>query len=127
MVGVTSLLRFLPRLGRSWNPLNFATSDFVRIPAAQKIEEETIPDYVASRYYPVRLGETFQDRYQIVGKLGYGTTSTVWLARDLRSVAGDIPVKASLWLSDYVFTQWLPTCHTETIRQLRGHGRPIRQ
>ncbi|QVM13755.1 hypothetical protein D8B26_008386 [Coccidioides posadasii str. Silveira] len=48
-----------------------------------KIEEETIPGYVAARYYPVRIGEVFNERYQVVGKLGYGATSTVWLARDM--------------------------------------------
>jgi serine/threonine-protein kinase SRPK3 len=79
-----SLLRSLSRLGRTWKPLNFSNPTFVRIPASQKIEEETIPDYVASRYYPVRIGEILKDRYQIVGKLGFGTSSTVWLARDMK-------------------------------------------
>ncbi|RHZ53664.1 uncharacterized protein CDV56_106989 [Aspergillus thermomutatus] len=78
-----SLLRSLPRLGRTWKPLNFSDPNFARIPASQKIEEETLPDYIASRYYPVRIGEILQDRYQIVGKLGFGASSTVWLARDM--------------------------------------------
>lgn len=43
-----------------------------------------MPDYVASRYYPARIGEIFKDRYQIVGKLGFGASSTVWLARDMK-------------------------------------------
>ncbi|KAK2763137.1 hypothetical protein FQN54_009773 [Arachnomyces sp. PD_36] len=30
------------------------------------------------------IGDTFQERYQIVDKLGFGGYSTVWLARDLR-------------------------------------------
>ncbi|KAG6223538.1 hypothetical protein E4U26_004461 [Claviceps purpurea] len=47
------------------------------------IEEETFPDHVASQFYPVKIGDIFRARYQIVGKLGYGVTSTVWLARDL--------------------------------------------
>lgn len=81
---LASIFRSLPRLGRSWKPLDFSSSNFIRIPGSQKVEEETIPDYVASRYYPVRLGEIVRERYQIVGKLGFGTTSTVWLARDLR-------------------------------------------
>lgn len=80
------MFRLLRRLSRNWKPLDFSNPNFVRINPAQKVEEETNPGYVASRYYPVRLGETFQDRYQVVGKLGYGVTSTVWLARDLRSV-----------------------------------------
>lgn len=62
----------------------FPQEGFDPLPADEKIEEETIPDYVATRYYPVRIGEMFQDRYQVVGKLGFGITSTVWLARDLK-------------------------------------------
>jgi hypothetical protein len=79
-----SLLRSLPRLGRTWKPLNFSNPNFVRVPASHKIEEETIPGYTASRYYPTRIGEIFKDRYQIVGKLGFGTSATVWLARDMK-------------------------------------------
>ncbi|KAG4256124.1 CMGC/SRPK protein kinase [Fusarium proliferatum] len=49
-----------------------------------KIEEEQIPSYEASRFYPVQIGQVFQGRYQAVTKLGYGSSSTIWLARDLR-------------------------------------------
>jgi len=49
----------------------------------EKVEEDLLPDYIASRYYPVRIGQVLSDRYQIVGKLGFGASSTVWLARDL--------------------------------------------
>ncbi|KAJ5356372.1 CMGC protein kinase [Penicillium concentricum] len=34
-------------------------------------------------YYPANIGEILRSKYQIVGKLGFGVTSTVWLARDL--------------------------------------------
>ncbi|KAJ5582657.1 hypothetical protein N7535_001277 [Penicillium sp. DV-2018c] len=78
-----SLLRSLSRLGRSWRPLDFSNPNFARINASQRIEEETIPDYISSRYYPVRIGEVFQGRYQVVGKLGFGASSTAWLARDM--------------------------------------------
>ncbi|KAG6092785.1 hypothetical protein E4U14_000546 [Claviceps sp. LM454 group G7] len=67
----------------AWKPLAFRSEGFALISADQKIEEETLPDYVASRFYPVKVGEIFRARYQIVCKLGYGVTSTVWLARDL--------------------------------------------
>jgi hypothetical protein len=49
------------------------------------IEEETLPRYCAQRYYPVHLGETFNGKYQVVAKLGYGASSTVWLARDIQT------------------------------------------
>ncbi|KAI1878991.1 hypothetical protein JX265_003168 [Neoarthrinium moseri] len=81
---IAALVRSLPPLRRKWKPLNFSNTNFTRISPNQKIEEETFPDYVASRYYPAHIGETFVDRYQIVGKLGFGASSTVWLARDLR-------------------------------------------
>ena len=79
----SSLRRSLPRLGRRWKPLNFTNLNFVRIPEGHKIEEETLRDYVAAEYYPTRIGEVIKERYQIIGKLGFGSTSTVWLARDM--------------------------------------------
>ncbi|KAJ4253304.1 hypothetical protein NW762_010459 [Fusarium torreyae] len=77
------LPRRFPWPYRVWKPLNFTNHNFKQIAFDQKIEEEIFPDYVASRYYPVRIGEILKDRYQIVGKLGFGASSTVWLARDL--------------------------------------------
>lgn len=65
-------------------PRVFDNSSFTRIPPEEKIEEETLPDYLPQRYYPVRIGQVLDDRYQVVGKLGFGATSTVWLAHDLR-------------------------------------------
>ncbi|KAL3469924.1 kinase-like protein [Aspergillus californicus] len=48
-----------------------------------RIEEERAPCYLPRHYYPVRLHQTLNNRYQIAAKLGWGTSSTVWLARDL--------------------------------------------
>ncbi|KAJ5129881.1 uncharacterized protein N7515_005920 [Penicillium bovifimosum] len=80
---LASFLRSLPRLGRRWTPLNFTNQNFIKISTSQAIEEETIPGYIAGRYYPTRIGEILKDRYQVVGKLGFGASSTVWLARDM--------------------------------------------
>lgn len=80
----SSFLRSLASFGRKWKPLAFPKSPLAQIPFSERIEEETFPDYVASRYYPANIGEVLRERYQIVGKLGYGASSTVWLARDLR-------------------------------------------
>ncbi|KAG6099014.1 hypothetical protein E4U31_004582 [Claviceps sp. LM219 group G6] len=72
-------------LGRSWKTLfspawkllTFPSEGFALISADEKIEEETLPGYVASQFYPAKIGEILRARYQIVGKLGYGVTSTV--------------------------------------------------
>ncbi|PWY83720.1 kinase-like protein [Aspergillus sclerotioniger CBS 115572] len=64
-------------------PRVFPTTGFEIIDPTEEIEEETLPTYRAEKYYPVRLGEVLDGQYQILAKLGYGVTSTVWLARDL--------------------------------------------
>lgn len=51
---------------------------------AHNIEEERLPNYKADMFYPVQLGEIFVSRYQVLAKLGFGTSSTVWLCRDLQ-------------------------------------------
>lgn len=59
-------------------------SKISQLPHDQKFEEERYPNYKAHQYYPVQLGQTFASRYRVIAKLGYGTTSTVWLSRDLK-------------------------------------------
>lgn len=41
--------------------------------------------YRPGGYHPVHLGDVHHQRYKAIHKLGYGTYSTVWLARDLQS------------------------------------------
>lgn len=50
----------------------------------ERLEEQRLPKYSSRKYYPMRIGEILNDRYQIVTKLGFGAYSTVWLARDQR-------------------------------------------
>ncbi|EGD84129.2 hypothetical protein H112_07823 [Trichophyton rubrum D6] len=66
---------------------NLPITGFTALDERQKIEEERYGNYVAERFYPVHIGETFQSRYQVITKLGYGATSTVWLCRDLQYVS----------------------------------------
>ena len=64
-------------------PRKFPSSGFEIVDVSVKIEEETLPFYNPRLFYPVRIGEVFDNRYQVVAKLGYGTTSTTWLCHDL--------------------------------------------
>ena len=41
--------------------------------------------YRPGGYHPVHLGDVYCKRYKVIHKLGFGTYSTVWLARDLQS------------------------------------------
>jgi hypothetical protein len=40
--------------------------------------------YAPGGYHPVRIGDTFEDRYVVLRKLGFGQYSTVWLAKDIK-------------------------------------------
>ncbi|KAL5612212.1 hypothetical protein BROUX41_000248 [Berkeleyomyces rouxiae] len=71
-----------------WQPLFFHPTK--RVPFLDNLnlplEEEFLvgPATAAADYFPVRIGALYHaERYQVVGKLGFGRTSTVWLARDL--------------------------------------------
>ncbi|KAE8371693.1 kinase-like protein [Aspergillus bertholletiae] len=50
---------------------------------SEPLEDESIPTYRSEKFYPVRIGEVFNHRSQVVGKLGHGSSATVWLCRDL--------------------------------------------
>lgn len=72
-----------PGARRRSEPRTYPSQGFDVIDRDRLVEEEGLPGYSPRRFYPVRLGEVFNDRFQIVTKLGYGTSSTIWLARDL--------------------------------------------
>ncbi|OJD24771.1 CMGC/SRPK protein kinase [Blastomyces percursus] len=44
-----------------------------------------MPAYEKRLFYPVKLGEVFNARYQVLGKLGFGANSTGWFCHDLNS------------------------------------------
>ncbi|OJI84529.1 hypothetical protein ASPTUDRAFT_56425 [Aspergillus tubingensis CBS 134.48] len=64
-------------------PRNFPSSGFKLLDSSLRMEEETLPTYQAQKYYPIQQGEIFNNRYQVLAKIGYGVTSTVWFGRDL--------------------------------------------
>lgn len=53
------------------------------LPPDEPIKEETCPGYNSRDYFPVNPGDIFDGRYQVITKIGWGGSSTVWLARDV--------------------------------------------
>ncbi|KAK1598925.1 kinase domain-containing protein [Colletotrichum navitas] len=43
---------------------------------------ERLDFYGPGGYHPIKIGERLRDRYIVVHKLGFGSYSTIWLARD---------------------------------------------
>lgn len=80
------VLRFLRSLYRKapLKPLNFPETGFEILTDDQLVEEDYFKDeFLAGQFYPVKIGDVYRDKYQVLGKLGFGSTSTVWLARNL--------------------------------------------
>ncbi|KAK7529993.1 putative serine/threonine protein kinase [Phyllosticta citribraziliensis] len=70
--------------GRPPSPLRKPpTEGFQRYDSSWTVEEEMFPWYSGKSWYPVRVGDLFKERYQVIGKLFFGSVSTVWLCRDL--------------------------------------------
>lgn len=63
------------------------TLSSIALPDDKTIEHsllvEEVKWYKPEVFYPVRIGDVFESRYQVVGKLGYGAYTTVRHCRDL--------------------------------------------
>ncbi|KKZ62330.1 hypothetical protein EMCG_00404 [[Emmonsia] crescens] len=53
------------------------------IPQHELVDEEVCPGYNSKYFYPAKPGEILANHYQLLVKIGWGTRSTVWLARDM--------------------------------------------
>ena len=61
----------------------FSKLHCVNLPRDVPVEEETLPHYEPEQYFPVHIGDTFNARYRVIGKLGFGAYSTSWLCHDV--------------------------------------------
>ncbi|KAE8145038.1 kinase-like domain-containing protein [Aspergillus avenaceus] len=81
------------------SPRTPKTSGFPILDSTPRIEEERMPAYDRGPFYPVKLGDVFVSRYQILSKLGFGANSTVWFGRDLHQ-HWYIALKIYIWGSE---------------------------
>lgn len=95
---------YVPAPRVTWSRVSFRMSHAVKydlIDHSSVIEEEKLSHYKPTKFYPVHIGEIFQDRYKVIGKLGYGSASTVWLCRDAceqgKYVALKVYINCSKW------------------------------
>jgi len=68
-----------------------------------------------NRYHPVTIGDYLHDRYRIVHKLGFGTYSTGWVARDER---------AGRYVAIRIVTSQMKEDPQESIRSLGNEESP---
>ncbi|KAF5027107.1 hypothetical protein F66182_819 [Fusarium sp. NRRL 66182] len=60
---------------------------------------ERLDYYRPQGYYPIQIDDNLHNRYRVVHKLGYGASSTIWLARD-RALSRYVAVKVGTADSD---------------------------
>ncbi|KAL4940228.1 hypothetical protein BDV06DRAFT_197124 [Aspergillus oleicola] len=53
------------------------------IPQHELVDEEICPDYNPAAFHPAKPGQVLAKNYQLLAKIGWGSQSTVWLARDI--------------------------------------------
>ncbi|QPG94185.1 hypothetical protein C2857_005297 [Epichloe festucae Fl1] len=61
---------------------------------------ERLDYYKGGGYHPIQIGHRFRERYRIVHKLGHGSYSTTWLARD-EQLSKYVAVKIGTASSNY--------------------------
>ena len=76
-------------------PRAFPTTGLTIIPTSETVEEEHWPWYTPQSFYPISIGDVPHSKYQVLYKLGYGTSSTIWMCRDLSSVPPSLLRKIS--------------------------------
>ena len=64
------------------------------LPLDVPVEEELIPGYDHKHFYHPNPGEMVDGRFELKAKLGWGTTSTVWLAQAMTWRLGPKPFVA---------------------------------
>ncbi|OGM49561.1 protein kinase domain protein [Aspergillus bombycis] len=126
---MASIWRALTKIIRRTRPSSRERSTFAHIiPTETPVEEETLPHYKPAHYYPVKIGDVYHTRYEVMGKLGYGAYSTSWLCRDLQC-ATPSPIDPQGALTSYQsraksytllkVSTCLPDYPTATDRELR--------
>jgi len=52
------------------------------LPLDIPVDEENVPGYRPQYFYHANPGDVLNRRYELKAKIGWGSSSTVWLARD---------------------------------------------
>lgn len=52
-------------------------------PQQEPVDEERYPGNNSASFYPANPGEVLAERFQLLVKIGWGSQSIVWLARDI--------------------------------------------
>jgi hypothetical protein len=86
MIGLRSLNRTITRtFSLHAKPVRLPPSQLASpVPQHELVDEEACPAYNPKYVYPAKPGEILANHYQLLVKIGWGTRSTIWLAKDIK-------------------------------------------
>ncbi|KAI0090519.1 kinase-like domain-containing protein [Irpex rosettiformis] len=70
---------------RSISPTSIPSKLTTHTPHNRLTKSEPLERYCSGGYHAVKIGDVFNERFKVCGKLGWGRFSTVWEATDTRS------------------------------------------
>ncbi|EFE30401.1 uncharacterized protein ARB_02773 [Trichophyton benhamiae CBS 112371] len=65
------------------SPWKIPSSQGPSLPQHELVDEEICPGYNPASFYPAQPGEVLIKKFQLLNKIGWGSQSTVWLARNI--------------------------------------------
>jgi len=60
----------------------FAHKGGVQIAQTDLVGEETLTRFDSTIWFAVQVGDVLEDRYEVLGKVANGGSSTIWFVRD---------------------------------------------
>ncbi|EGD92104.2 CMGC/SRPK protein kinase [Trichophyton rubrum CBS 118892] len=67
------------------SPWEIPSNQGPSLPQHELVDEEICPGYNPASFYPAKPGEVLIKKFQLLNKIGWGSQSTVWLARNISS------------------------------------------
>ncbi|EZF27719.1 CMGC/SRPK protein kinase [Trichophyton rubrum D6] len=65
------------------SPWEIPSNQGPSLPQHELVDEEICPGYNPASFYPAKPGEVLIKKFQLLNKIGWGSQSTVWLARNI--------------------------------------------
>lgn len=64
----------------------FAHKGGIHVVLTDLVGEETLTRFNSTVWFAVRVGDVLEGRYEVLGKVANGGSSTIWFVRDAQSV-----------------------------------------
>ncbi|EED21897.1 serine/threonine protein kinase, putative [Talaromyces stipitatus ATCC 10500] len=86
------------------------------IPQQELVDEEATPNYGSTTFYPAKPEGVLTEKFRLLVKIGWGSQSTVWLARDILSERLTCTIKNEMAIREKVAIKRINSNNTDDAR-----------